>query len=152
MGADAVSLNAEVEALLTEAQLPVADLSSSPNLSLFGISEGGQLAGVVGVEVYGDVGMLRSLAVKTAFRNAGLGLALVSRAETWAAEHGVMVLYLLTTSAARFFAMVGYEAVPRSAAPAAIAATAQFSSLCPASSTLMRKVLPGCPHDRPKPI
>ena len=60
---------------------------------------------------------------------------------TWAAEQGVETLYLLTTTAAQFFARRGYEAVPRSEAPAAIAATAQFSELCPASSTFMRKVL-----------
>ena len=97
--------------------------------------------GVVGVEVYGSVGLLRSLAVEPSHRKSGLGVSLVSNAETWAAEQGVETLYLLTTTAAQFFARRGYEAVPRSEAPAAIAATAQFSDLCPASSTFMRKVL-----------
>lgn len=68
-------------------------------------------------------------------------MTLVSNAETKAAEQGVESLYLLTTTAAQFFARLGYEAVPRSEAPAVIAATAQFSELCPASSTFMRKVL-----------
>ena len=85
--------------------------------------------------------MLRSLAVEPEHRNSGLGISLVSDAETWAAERGVETLYLLTTTAAQFFARLGYEAVPRFEAPAAIAATAQFSGLCPASSTFMRKVL-----------
>jgi amino-acid N-acetyltransferase len=96
---------------------------------------------VVGVEVYGSVGMLRSLAVVPAHRSTGLGTALASDAETWAAEHGVGALYLLTTTAAQFFARRGYVMIPRSEAPQAIAATAQFSDLCPASSTFMRKVL-----------
>ena len=141
MRAETISLNTEVEALLTEAQLPVSDLSSSLSLSLLGVRESGRLVGVVGIEVYGDVGMLRSLAVASARRNAGLGVSLVSNAEAWAAEQGVKALYLLTTTAAQFFARLGYEAIPRSEAPAAIAATAQFSDLCPASSTFMRKVL-----------
>lgn len=141
MRAENISLNTEVEVLLTEAQLPVADLASSRSLNLLGIRDGGRLVGVVGVEVHGHAGLLRSLAVEPAHRNSRLGVALVSNAETWAAEQGVETLYLLTTTAAEFFARRGYEVVPRSEAPAAIAATAQFSDLCPASSTFMRKVL-----------
>lgn len=141
MRAETISFNAEVEALLNEAQLPVSDLASCRSLNLLGIRDGGRLVGVVGVEAYGGVGMLRSLAVESAHRNSGLGGTLVSNAETWAAERGVNTLYLLTTTAAQFFAKLGYEVVPRSEAPAAIAATAQFSDLCPASSTFMRKVL-----------
>ena len=141
MRAETLSLNPEVEALLTEAQLPVADLASSRSLNLFGMRDGGRLVGVVGIEVYGSTGLLRSLAVAPAHRNSGLGGSLVSNAEAWAAKQGVKTLYLLTTTAAPFFARRGYESVPRSEAPIAIAATAQFSDLCPASSTVMRKVL-----------
>lgn len=139
MHAETLSLNTEVEALLSEAQLPIADLASSRSLNLLGLRGGHRLVGVVGVEVYGCVGLLRSLAVEQAHRNSGLGSSLVSNAETWAAKQGIKTLYLLTTTAAQFFAKRGYEAVPRSEAPAAIAATAQFSDLCPASSAFMRK-------------
>jgi len=141
MRAEPISLNTEVEALLTEASLPVSDLPNCRSLNLLGMREGGRLVGVVGIEVYGALGLLRSLAVAQDRRNAGIGLGLVSNAETWAAERGVKTLYLLTTTAAEFFARLGYEVVPRAEAPAAIAATAQFADLCPASSTFMRKVL-----------
>lgn len=141
MRCETISLNAEVEVLLTEAQLPVSDLSKSLSLNLLGVRESGRLVGVVGIEVYGEIGMLRSLTVASARRHAGLGVSLVSDAETWATQRGVKTLYLLTTTAAEFFARLGYEAVARSEAPAAIAATAQFAGLCPASSTFMRKVL-----------
>lgn len=65
----------------------------------------------------------------------------MSSAETWAAAQGIETLYLLTTTAAQFFARRGYEVVARSDAPNVIAATSQFSKLCPASSAFMRKVL-----------
>lgn len=81
MRAETISLNAEVEALLTEAQLPVSDFSSSLSLNLLGVRESGRLVGVVGIEVYGAVGMLRSLAVAAPRRNSGLGVRLVSNAE-----------------------------------------------------------------------
>lgn len=141
MRAEIIALDTAVEALLAGAQLPVADLGSSRSLTLLGMRDGGRLVGVVGVEVYGRVGMLRSLAVEPAHRKTGLGTTLATSAEAWAAEQGIETLYLLTTTAAQFFARRGYVAVPRSEAPQAIAATAQFSALCPASSTLMRRAL-----------
>ena len=141
MRIEAISLDDEVAALLAAAQLPVSDLRTSRSLNLLGVRDAGRLVGVVGIEVYGEVGLLRSLAVESAHRNAGVGMSLVFDAETWAARHGVKTLYLLTTTAAGFFAGLGYVTVPRSNAPAAIAATAQFAGLCPASSTFMCKVL-----------
>ena len=151
MSAENVSLTAEVEALIGEAKLPVSYLASSPCLTLLGIRNGGRLVGVVGIEAYGSVGLLRSLAVEPAHRNSGIGTSLVSGAEAWAAEQGIEILYLLTTTAAVFFARRGHEAVPRSAAPAAIAETAQFRDLCPASSTLMCKVLAAQISPPPRP-
>jgi len=116
MRAETISLNTEVEALLTEAQLPVADLSSSLSLNLLGVRESGRLVGVVGIEVYGDAGMLRSLVVASARRNAGLGVSLVSNAEAWAAEQGVKALHLLTTTAAQFFDPASIRRTPPYAA------------------------------------
>jgi len=90
MRAESIGLNADVEALLSDAGLLVSDLSSSPNLNLLGLRESaresGRLVGVVGIEAYGAVGSLRSLAVTETRRKTGIGLALVSDAETWAAE------------------------------------------------------------------
>lgn len=140
MCTEIISLSKEVKTLLAEAQLPVSDLHEKRNLVLLGIREQGRLVGVIGVEAYGAVGLLRSLAVVEARRRSGLGRCLTAAAEQWAAEQGIKTLYLLTTTASEFFARLGYEVIPRSEAPAAVAATAQFSGLCPASSTFMRKV------------
>ena len=72
---------------------------------------------------------------------AGLGAAILSRLETEAAEQKATALYLLTTSATAFFERHGYTTLPRSAAPPAIAASRQFSTLCPASASFMFKEL-----------
>lgn len=141
MRVETLSLDPEVEALLTEAGLQVSDLSGSASLHLLGVREGGRLVGLVGIEAYGSVGLLRSLAVTPVRRNAGLGVGLVSNAEALAAARGIRTLYLLTITAAGFFARLGYGVIPRSEAPAAIAATTQFMGLCPASATFMRKGL-----------
>lgn len=126
--------------MLVEAGLTVSDLPRA-GVQLLGVRINGQLRGLVGVEVHGEDGLLRSLVVSEASRKGGCGRTLVTHAEEWAARQGVRTLYLLTTTAAAYFERLGYGVVPRSEAPPAIAATAQFTSLCPASSTFMRKAL-----------
>jgi amino-acid N-acetyltransferase len=132
---------AEAVPLLVECGLPVTDISPAAPPLFFGIREAGVLAAVVGLEVYAPVGLLRSLAVRPAFRDCGFGRALVARVESFAAARGVESLYLLTTTAERFFAALGYAVAARDAAPAAIRATSQFAGLCPASSAFLSKRL-----------
>ncbi len=136
-----ISYTPQVEALLQSAELPTSDLGTAPGLQLFGVADAHGLIAVVGVEPHGEVGLLRSLAVAAESRGMGLGRALVRHAEAWARAQGVATLYLLTRHAAGFFAHLGYIETPREAAPAAIAATAEFSWLCPASAAFMRKAL-----------
>jgi amino-acid N-acetyltransferase len=74
-------------------------------------------------------------------RRRGIGRELVRRAEAHARGLGVHALYLLTTTADRFFAVSGYRAVSRDSAPATVRGTAEFSALCPSTSVCMMKRL-----------
>jgi amino-acid N-acetyltransferase len=132
---------AAVKRLLDEAKLPVADLSQAHLENFLGRTEGDELKAVVGLELYPPVALLRSLAVASRARDRGVGSALLIDAERYAREHQVKEIYLLTTTAERFFARAGYERIAREMAPAAIQQTQEFSTLCPASSALMRKRL-----------
>jgi amino-acid N-acetyltransferase len=96
---------------------------------------------LVGMEVYGDQALLRSLVVSERLRNIGIGRALVERAEVYAREQGAREIYLLTNSAERFFSVNGYVRTTREKAPPSIEATREFSELCPASSVFMVKSL-----------
>jgi len=102
---------------------------------------GGVLLGVVGLERHGGDGLLRSLVVAAAARRTGAGAALVAAVEQRAAGRGLGALYLLTETAAPFFAARGYERVPRAAVPAAVRACEQFRLQCPASAVCLRKFL-----------
>ncbi len=97
--------------------------------------------GVVGLQFYDDIALLRSLAVAENCRGAGLGGALVAHAEQYASHRGTRSIYLLTHTAESFFTRLGYVCVSRDQAPAAIRNTQQFSELCPASSAFMLKHL-----------
>lgn len=130
-----------VGALLGAHGLPVEDITATMLPDFVVATHGGEPCGVVGLQRAGDVALLRSLAVVHHARGHGLGAALVGLAEARAAEAGVRAVYLLTTDAAAFFARLGYAPVDRADAPEAIRATAQFSSICCSSATLMRKVI-----------
>ena len=134
-------LAAAVKQLLEEARLPTSDLTEAHLEHFLGCGENGALEGVVGLELYPPLALLRSLAVTSISRNRGLGATLLAEAERYARSREVKEIYLLTTTAERFFARAGYERIQREAAPQAIRETQEFSSLCPASSAFMRKRL-----------
>ena len=129
----------EVIALLEANGLPTSDLS--PDVRLLGVRDSLGLEGVVGIEARGEVGLLRSLAVRSDRRASGLGSALVLEIEQLAAAEGISELYLLTTTAEGFFSHRGYSLLQRESAPGAIRSTSEFMNVCPASATFMRKVL-----------
>jgi amino-acid N-acetyltransferase len=128
-------------ALLARANLPVADLRAVW-LDRFLVATVEQsIAGLIGLECYDSIGLLRSLVVDPEFRGAGLGRVLVKNLESYAIGQGVREMWLLTIDADAWFQGLGYEARPRDQAPAAIAQTAEFVSLCPGDAVLMQKTL-----------
>ncbi|HWA16172.1 MAG TPA: arsenic resistance N-acetyltransferase ArsN2 [Gemmatimonadales bacterium] len=127
---------AQLLALLTACDLPTGDLAEvRPHF--LGEHDSAGLVGVVGIERHGGVGLLRSLAVRAGARGSGVGSRLADAAEAWAASHGIRQLYLLTTTAERFFARRGYQVRPRDQVDPAIQRTTEFTSACPASATVM---------------
>lgn len=131
---------ATVEARLERADLPTADLRDEET-RLYLVECDGERVGVGGLEIYGSNGLVRSVAVDPDHRGEGYGTAIVRALESEAREAGVERCYLLTTTAAEFFAGLGYEEVDRAAAPDAIRETAEFASLCPSAATAMRRQL-----------
>jgi amino-acid N-acetyltransferase len=128
-------------ALLEAAQLPAADLTDAHMEHFFYSGPSGTPTGLVGIELYGADALLRSLAVVSGSRSTGLGSALVRHVEAHARSRGVRSIFLLTTTAAEFFARRGYRPVDRGSAPPAIRNTREFADICPASSAFMVKDL-----------
>ncbi len=141
LAVESIAQLAEIKQLLSACGLPTSDISPTSSLLFFGCHSDTRLVGVIGLEVYGPVALLRSLAVAPPHRSHGLGRSLVAFAEAHAASLGVESLYLLTSTAEAYFSKLGYASVSREDAPSAIKATTQFSDLCPASSALMSKRL-----------
>jgi amino-acid N-acetyltransferase len=127
-----------VLALVRSASLPTAGLEDQFPGAYRVAGESGAVAAVCGLERCGSFGLLRSLAVAEGSRGAGIGGALVKSALARARRGRLEAVFLLTPTAAGFFAKRGFEPVGREAAPPAIRATVEFASACPASAALMR--------------
>jgi amino-acid N-acetyltransferase len=126
--------------LLANEGLPTADLPEGlPHFLV--ATDGPDVIGAVGLEVYGNDGLLRSLAVSPAYRSQGIAARLLEALETKARQNGVGSLYLLTETAADYFQRKGFVVISRAETPDAIRLSSEFSSVCPVSATLMRKVL-----------
>ena len=129
-----------IRSLLVGAALPVVDLDTA-TVHFIVATERSTPIGAIGLERFGSAGLLRSLVVRSDWRGSGVGARLVDALESFARGNGVDQLVLLTQTAAPFFARRGYRVIERAAAPAAIQASAEFRSLCPASATCMLKIL-----------
>lgn len=125
---------------LSQAALPFDDVSD-PGRQFFRFEMDGKWIAYGGLEGGGQDLLLRSLVVCELHRGEGLGKAVLSELERYAASHGALRLHLLTQSATGFFTTNGYEIFDRDEAPLPIRQTAQFKHLCPASATYLRKSL-----------
>ncbi len=135
-----VVLRTSVSRLLKKADLPFEDVETGRQIFLVAIVDG-RIAGTAGLEAYGRTGLLRSLAVEEGLHGHGLGSELVKKLADEARKTGVQELYLLTMTAAPFFAKHGFEKTERSKVPVSLQRTTEFASLCPVSSVCMKKRL-----------
>ena len=132
-----------VRELIESCGLVVEDVSDQMLRDFLVARKGSEVIGVVGLEFCGPDALLRSLAVAEVRRGQGVAKLLAASAEKYARARKAATLYLLTNTAARFFAGCGYERIDRGQAPEKICATAEFSRICPNSAVCMRKSLVG---------
>lgn len=132
---------AELKSFLTEYDLPHSDLSEDKLDHFIVLKNEQEIIGTVGLELFPPFALLRSLAVAKNERSKKLGAALVTQLEAYAKTKEISEIYLLTTTAETFFHARNYETINRDTAPDAIKQTSEFSSICPASAAVMRKVL-----------
>jgi amino-acid N-acetyltransferase len=136
--ADPTNLSPALE-LLKGNKLPTEDIGEAT--LLFVATENDSVIGTIGIEFYGDAGLLRSLAVAETKRNTGLGKKLVLFLEDFARQKGLKELLLLTTTAADFFTKNGYTPVEREETGEAIKRSSELTTMCPTSAQVMKKEL-----------
>ena len=130
--------------MLAGADLPLDGVGpGAGGVFVVAVDGDGSVVGGAGVEGVGPVVLLRSLVVAGGQRGTGLGRELLAAMEDRAYQAGAREIYLLTTTAAPFFASNGYRRAGRREAPERIRQSREFTVLCPSSAVLMAKTLPG---------
>ena len=123
----------EIRALLERLRLPLAGVDEHLPTMLVA-KEGDQIVGTAGLELYADGALLRSVAVAPDQQRKQLGHQLTDAALRLATVHGVNTVFLLTTTAERFFPRFGFEPISREEVPASVRASIEFQSACPESA------------------
>jgi amino-acid N-acetyltransferase len=127
-----------LRALLEEAQLPFEDVRE--HVGNFIVAEhNNAIVGTVGLQIYDEIALLRSLVVVSSYRNKGVGRILYDRIVAYARLKGVKKFYLLTTTAEMIFRRLGFVDIDRNTLPDVIRMTDEFQKLCPETAVCMVK-------------
>jgi amino-acid N-acetyltransferase len=130
---------AAIERLLVSSGLPTVGVADT--LSGFIVAESDdekRIVGVAGLECCsGEHALLRSTAVEPDWRGTGLGRRLVTHLIAEAESRGIKALYLLTTTAERYFPSFGFTTTQRDIVPDEIKQSVEFREACPSSATVM---------------
>lgn len=133
----------DLVAALALARLPADDLAEpGRNFLAFATAEG-RACGFGGYEILGSHALIRSMVVLEAERGRGIGAAMLARLQSEAQAAGARDAWLLTKTAAPFFSRRGYRAAARYEAPPEILASRQATALCPVTTQIMTRNLPG---------
>ncbi|MDP4201897.1 MAG: arsenic resistance N-acetyltransferase ArsN2 [Bacteroidota bacterium] len=128
---------AQIKALLEASQLPGSDIDLGKQFFLVALHDQ-VVIGTIALEVYDNSALLRSFAVDAHFRSQQIGARLYREAVAQSRQKGIGHLFLLTTTADRYFDRLGWQRIGRDEVPDAIGATTEFASLCPLSSIVMK--------------
>ena len=131
-----------IEELLRACDLPLGGLGDQfPRAYAVAVAADGTIVGVAGGERYGDDALLRSVAVHPDMRGRGIAEKLVADRVRDADRAGVATVYLLTTTAAEYFARLGFARTTRESVSDVMRASPEFADICPQSATVMVRKL-----------
>lgn len=140
-----------VAALLEANKLPPDGAREHLSTYLLAVSNG-EVIGSAGAEVYGNVALLRSVAVAPGLHRQGVGRMLVSRMLEEATKRQIATIHLLSVTAPEYFAQFGFKRGPIGQAPQALKASAEFQGVCPACAAFMSLTLNAMPAQATDPV
>jgi N-acetylglutamate synthase-like GNAT family acetyltransferase len=136
----------------TEADLPRIErlLADGKRLSLGDVTRlegilvaevGTELAGVIGLQMIGNEGLLRAASVGVEGRGRDVGRLLVESILTEAALQAADSIFLFTDGSDRFFARFGFIVLSRPEVPSSLRRWAETNGGAPLTATAMRLTL-----------
>jgi len=139
LSAKAPEMLSQFSELLTSSNLVPEGLEKE-NLTLFYTTdELEKVIGVIGVEVYGEACLLRSLAVCNGKRNLGIARNLIREALEFARLEKSFNVYLITETIGDTMMRYGFNNVSREIVPPEILKSPFLNGICPCSCPIMHK-------------
>lgn len=130
-----------VNQLLQNAGLPLIETTDDTSYLFKAINSDEEIIGAIGLEIYGQYGLLRSLVVSDKYRNQGIAESLVNQIEQQSAALKLKEVYLLTTTADNYFEKKGFMRIHRDKVQPEITTSKEFSNICPVSAVIMHKAV-----------
>ncbi len=128
----------EIMKLLLNNQLPTEDINEQ-KIQFFVAIVNNVVVGAIGIEKYNHLGLQRSLAVNNEYRNLNIGKKLLLHLFDYCSTAKIKKLFLLTTTAEKYFYRFGFQAINRTDVPEVISNTKEFQDICPQSAVTMFK-------------
>lgn len=123
--------------LLQEAKLPLDGAYDHLDHFVLAIKDE-SVIGCAGLEVYGEYGLLRSVAVSAEERGKRLGIKLVRQILDRAQEDHIHTIILLTETAQNFFPKFGFRVIRREESPAPVKESVEFKGACCEAAVAMQ--------------
>ncbi|MEK9136912.1 MAG: arsenic resistance N-acetyltransferase ArsN2 [Bacteroidota bacterium] len=129
-----------IKQLLDAESLPTTGVAEY--LQHFLVAEkNGLILGAIGLEVYGETALLRSVVVSLKDQRTGIGSMLYSRNLEQARRLGVRKLVLLTNTAEAYFAKRGFRKIDQKSVTGPITTSVEFTGACPSNAVCMEMTL-----------
>lgn len=143
-----------VARLLQANQLSTEGLSGRLDTWLVAVSSS-EVVGCAGAELYGELALLRSVAVAPGLQRRGIGKQLVGWLLQEARRRRLKTVYLFTVKAPEYFVQFGFKRAEIEHAPQALRASSEYQVACQACSAFMALPLEARPRlgvDRALPV
>lgn len=126
----------QIAGLLIKAGLPYSDISFEKQY-FWKRQQNDNIEALAAIEPYGKSAIFRSFVVDEKKRGTGIGFKLYLYVLEQAHARGITKLFLLTTTAEKWFLYHGWQIIQRSEVPDDIAQSSEFKDVCPASAICM---------------
>jgi amino-acid N-acetyltransferase len=128
--------------LLSECKMPIDGICAESILNFLvaetTVEKDCTLAGVSGLEIYGESALLRSVAVHKNLRGKGIGNDLVIRTLEKARNKKIKRIYLFTETAQGYFSRFGFKKIQRRQIEIRVQQSAEFMYACPKSAIALK--------------
>lgn len=129
-----------IKGFLRDNGLPEIGIDQWVNSFVIAEEQDGSWVGVAGLERYGKVGLLRSVAVDMKHRGQGFGRGLVRSVIKNARDHGIRTLYLVTDDASAYFERFGFQSIDRDRVDEAVKVSVEFTKICKSATPMQRAI------------